>query len=479
MNQTLQLTFFTYLALLVAGAATFFAYPPYFIFPLLVMSYSFFLYRLTETDTVQKHMVISGVFWGGFYLVHFYWFYPLCYYYLEAANAFNGHNLQNLYLSGTALAFCLLSIFPSFLISCLGTVSAAQIIKKTPPLWAPLIFATFICLSELYRGFPYEYGSPWALTGYAASNNLFLIQLASTPLLTYGLGFIILLFCSLFYRPSKNNILTAALVAVMCFISGSLMLHASQKNISNNELALRLIQTNSPLGTGESAGLQMQRMHNHVNMTNDPDAQGRDLTIWSENALPPLASTDDAVIAHIQNNAKTPVLTGALIFNETENAYQNAIALIDHDGLKKVSSKQLLVPYAEYNPAPFLDQLIYSTALTSRPRFTPGKLGNINFQEISVLALNCYEMIFAAPVNKFADSTGLYFILANDAWFQTFAPHMIKYNSYIARMRAVENRRPVVRNANAGETAIISAHGEFLLRQHNSFPATYDYDLKF
>ncbi|MGO1500316.1 MAG: nitrilase-related carbon-nitrogen hydrolase [Marinobacter sp.] len=67
-------------------------------------------------------------------------------------------------------------------------------------------------------------------------------------------------------------------------------------------------------------------------------------------------------------------------------------------------------------------------------------------------------MAFGAQVAQFAASTQLLINISNDAWFgRTIG---LWQNLEMARMRAMETGRPVLRATNTGLTAVIGADGQ-------------------
>jgi apolipoprotein N-acyltransferase len=70
----------------------------------------------------------------------------------------------------------------------------------------------------------------------------------------------------------------------------------------------------------------------------------------------------------------------------------------------------------------------------------------------------CIESIYpdvAAGLTR--EGANVLAVITNDAWYNgTWGP---RQHYDIARMRAIENRRPVVRSANSGVTGIIDAYG--------------------
>jgi apolipoprotein N-acyltransferase len=70
----------------------------------------------------------------------------------------------------------------------------------------------------------------------------------------------------------------------------------------------------------------------------------------------------------------------------------------------------------------------------------------------------CYEAVFPGMIRESVLSGAQWLVnVTNDAWFgDTVAPHQ---HLAMARMRAVEFRRPMVRAANAGISALIDERG--------------------
>jgi len=74
----------------------------------------------------------------------------------------------------------------------------------------------------------------------------------------------------------------------------------------------------------------------------------------------------------------------------------------------------------------------------------------------------CYEAAYGAEVNDALPGAGLLITVSNDAWFgDSLAPHQ---HLEIARLRAAETERLLLRATNTGISAVIDAQGEITAR---------------
>jgi len=70
----------------------------------------------------------------------------------------------------------------------------------------------------------------------------------------------------------------------------------------------------------------------------------------------------------------------------------------------------------------------------------------------------CYEIAYSELVRESAENASLLLTISNDSWFgNTIGP---KQHFQIARMRAIENRKPLIRATNNGISALVNADGK-------------------
>ncbi|MDT2019139.1 MAG: nitrilase-related carbon-nitrogen hydrolase, partial [Planktomarina sp.] len=70
----------------------------------------------------------------------------------------------------------------------------------------------------------------------------------------------------------------------------------------------------------------------------------------------------------------------------------------------------------------------------------------------------CYEIAYPNLVAHRAASASILMTVSNDAWFgRSMAP---RQHMQMARMRAIENRKPLMRGTNNGVTALVDHQGK-------------------
>ena len=96
--------------------------------------------------------------------------------------------------------------------------------------------------------------------------------------------------------------------------------------------------------------------------------------------------------------------------------------------------------------------------------FMPGSTDQTPIHVISkdvkydVAPFICYDIVYPDHVASFAKNTGLLITISNDAWFgHSIGPLQ---HFAIARMRALENGRYLLRSTNTGITALIDNKGK-------------------
>lgn len=194
-------------------------------------------------------------------------------------------------------------------------------------------------------------------------------------------------------------------------------------------------------------------------LAENPDSE---IILWPEVAIPSLLHYVEDYVEVLQSDLRAngqTLLFGILEQDRETNAVHNSVVLLDGVD-RQVYRKRHLVPFGEFFPVPDfvrewmrLMSLPYSDISAGdavQPLLqTPGG------QQLSVAI--CYEDAYGAEQLYALPAASILINVSNDAWFgDSIAPYQ---HLEIARLRAIEVGRPVVRATNTGISAFISADG--------------------
>lgn len=141
----------------------------------------------------------------------------------------------------------------------------------------------------------------------------------------------------------------------------------------------------------------------------------------------------------------------------------NTALLIEEDGVKDIYHKSKLVPGVERMPYPQIFSFLEYFSIDMGG--TTGSLG-VEYEAkdfttnkgYTYAPLICYESIFPDYVSDFVrKGAQILIIITNDGWWDNTDGH--KQHLYFAKLRAIENRREILRSANTGISAHINAFG--------------------
>ena len=197
-------------------------------------------------------------------------------------------------------------------------------------------------------------------------------------------------------------------------------------------------------------------------------ADGADVTIWPESALPrPLAAEDAAGLASaLFASPDGPVLAGAL--ESRAGALSNVALLFEPGGaVAGRYEKRELVPLAEPRAGSAIGPWLGVPGHREGSEQPPIEVAHVR---LSVTI--CYEVLVSSYVTELVTSTrGRAIVnLANDGWFRGATEPELHLLS--SRLRAIETRRAVLRAANDGVTAAIDPAGRELARLPGRSPGT-------
>lgn len=227
-------------------------------------------------------------------------------------------------------------------------------------------------------------------------------------------------------------------------------------------LRVGVVQQN--LGLMEKRTDPYLALERHLEASRLLERRGVDLLVWSESAI---SFRIPEEVRNIRDyippwDLRTPVLFGALSVRGDERSPTlfNTAFITDATGaIRGTYDKVFLLAFGEYIPFGETFPQLYDISRNSG-HFTRGsRLVALPIPGGTVAPLICYEDILPRFVRDFqrqADADLLAVIL-NDAWFGDSAEPWI--HNALAKFRAIEQRRDLVRSANSGVSSVIDAAG--------------------
>ena len=193
------------------------------------------------------------------------------------------------------------------------------------------------------------------------------------------------------------------------------------------------------------------------------------LILWPETAITVLHHQAKEYIKFLDDEGRknqTALLTGIPYQQNQDEPYPGAyhntvIALGEGSG---IYHKRKLVPFGEYMPFPESWRPLLSFFNIPMSQFQQGdesqpllKITN-EHHDYTVAPFICYDIVYPDFVAQQSTDSGLMVTISNDAWFgASIGPQQ---HLGIARMRALENGRYLLRSTNTGITALINHKGQ-------------------
>jgi len=361
--------------------------------------------------------------------------------------------------------------------------AALPLLRKSRLAFPAAAAAAWTALDVL-RGHAGFLAFPWGTLGVSQAPNLPLLQ-AAAVLGEEGVTFLVaLLGVSLAEALVRRNARVLAgpvLVLAFAFIGGAIRLTAPAPAPTLRVAAIQpaILREERATRSGERATLErLERL------TKKAAAEGRPaLIVWPETSVRNLTE-DESLLGWVRGLADG---TGATLivgaskaekFPSDETAGNGgtgfrfrqtnlAVAIRLKGAQPQIYSKNLLVPFAEYLPAPSFP---WPKALVGKTfDVVPGE-GPAAFTLADgtlVAPLVCWENLFSDYVRRASAGARVLVQLTNDNWFgATAAPLQHDAASIV---RAVENGLPVVVSSNTGPSLVADARGRVVARAPKLF----------
>jgi len=384
------------------------------------------------------------------------WYALTCFWVYHTMHTYGG--LSAPMAVGIVILFCLYlglyhGLFGLLLVFVARRQGSAIALWLSPVLWVAIELARY-----------HITGFPWDLLGTAVVDNVPVASLATLGGV-YFVSFIVFAVNALIAKGALNDqkrLLVAGLVLGLCL---QLAKQLPQKPIEGNERAT-LIQPNLPILYGWDAVYFDRQMFDLTDLSRQSiktySPQPR-LIVWPESPAP-FYSDDQKFRTWMQALAadkQTYIVAGTVgVTGEgpQRKVYNSASLVAPTGAFVSRYDKIRLVPFGEY--VPFENLLFFAQSLVKEVgHFSRGNQRNtLELGGHKAGVFICYESVFPDEVRQFAANGAQVFVnISNDEWFGQYGAPGQHLN--MARMRAIENRRWVLRSTNSGITASIDPYG--------------------
>jgi apolipoprotein N-acyltransferase len=348
---------------------------------------------------------------------------------------------------------------------------------QAPLGWLVAIPAAWVLL-EWWRGW-FLSGFPWLSLGYSQTDTWLAgfapvggVHLVSVGLLV-GAGALVTLVQgrSLIDPSARRHWRGIALAALLLpWLGGA---------------ALRTVQWTIPDGTSADIAIVqgaipqdmkwLDSNHDHildVYADLNRDALGAKLIVWPESALPDFANQLAPWISgqwSVADQRGSALVLGVMRIDDSGERFYNSVLALG-DGAPQFYDKQHLVPFGEYFPVPAMVREWLRLMSLPNSDFDVGAANPrpLNAGGLRIAASICYEDAYPGTLRATIRDSQLLVNVTNDAWFGRSAARY--QHLQISRMRAIESRRPLLRAANDGVSAVIAPDGRIVSRAAEFMP---------
>ncbi|MDN3661326.1 apolipoprotein N-acyltransferase [Vibrio agarivorans] len=437
-----------------AGALSTLAFAPYGIWPLAILSVLIFLLLIEQRSAKQAAWL--GWLWGlGSFATGISWVHV-------SIDTFGGMpKIASLFLMSLLVSY--LALYPALFAGITNRFFSRQNLSRyalaVPVLWL---------IADWLRGWVMT-GFPWLVMGYSQIDSPLgnFAPLGGVDLVTFA----VVMMASLFTCMIVTKRWTLAIAPAVIFATGY-GLNSAHWVTPNpaSKTSFALVQGNIDQA---SKWLPSERWPTIIKYT-DLTKQHReaDIIIWPEAAIPAFEYEIASYLANLDALVKeydSAMITGVINRSNEGQYYNSVLAIGQTDGSdysydpEDRYHKHHLLPFGEFVPfedilrplAPFFN--LPMSSFSRGAYIQPNVIANGK----DFAAALCYEIIFNEQIRKNVnDDTDFILTLSNDAWFgDSIGPQQ---HMEIARMRALELGKPVIRSTNNGVTAITDYRGKII-----------------
>ena len=421
----------------------------------------------------KKNLFIFGIAFGfGFYLSSISW--------ITNSLTFD-ENFKVL----IPFAFIFIPLFLSLFVG-LTTLIIGQYLKLN--FSSILLFSASLAFSDYLRANVFT-GFPWNLWAYSTTSVIEILQIVNfIGLYSYNL-LVITIFtlpAILFFNISKTkkivSLIAIFFIILSLYINGNYEINKNKKILEAaiEKTYIKIISPNFNLEYGLTTEEIEERFKKLIRYS-DPDKEKKTLFIWPEGVFSGYSYNEilrfkDLILKNFSK--KHYIIFGVNKLDPNIGNFYNSMLFINNKfEVIQIYNKRKLVPFGEFLPFEnILNKFGLKKITEGHGSFLKGQDSkNIIFDNLSILPLICYEVIFTNLIQQSAIDTNLIVNISEDGWFgKSIGPdqHFAK-----AIFRAIESNTFLIRSTNRGISAIIDNKGNILKRINRNEAGNIEFEV--
>lgn len=470
---------FTALGLLVAGTIQALTYAPgplpaWLLGATQILTMACLVAAVWRSESMRQAFWRAWIYGLGGFVVGLYWL------------TISMHHYGGMPLAMAVIALVMLSAYLAIFPGIAACISRLSTQIRHAPLAYALAWASAWTLGEWLRSTLFT-GFPWMAIGYAHVDN-WLSSWASI-FGVFGVHFVAaflaaclaVLFSPKQFRHRHLQSFVTAMIGVALCVAGLGIKHIEWSEPVGEALHVRIVQGNVEQGTKFLSSQVIPSIRHHLQLAQSSSHVGEkqtQLILLPETVIPVFQYQLDPAIwqawKQLAVNTNSVIMMGAPLHDRASQSYTNSVIRMDQASDPVPSSapqpgqrydKHHLVPFGEFIPWGF--RWFVNMMAIPLGDFDRGPKQQQAFQvaDQRVAPNICYEDVFGEELlpslHPGPDGQPGATVLANFSnlgWFgDTWA---LRQHWQMARMRAIETARPMLRATNTGISGAIGVHGE-------------------
>ena len=351
-----------------------------------------------------------------------------------------------------------------------------------------ILFSGAIAFSDYLRAYLLT-GFPWNLWAYSTSWMIEIMQVLNhIGLYAYNLIVVTLFTLPVIFVFKLSlikkilSMIVSTLFILSLYIYGNYTINKNKKFLStlDQKQLVKVISPNFELKYGLNDNEIEERLKKIIRYSS-PNKDKTTLFIWPEGVFSGYSYSDIIIFKDLIKKSFSKnhfIILGSNNLDPSSGKYFNSMLVLNNNfEIIDNYNKRKLVPFGEFLPFEnFLNIFGLKKITEGHGSFLKGKTNkNLSLDNLNILPLICYEIIFTNFIQKSKEETNLIVNISEDGWFgDTIGP-----NQHFAKsiFRAIENNTFLIRSANKGISAIIDNKGNIIKQLNRNEAGNIEFEI--